>query len=64
MVQLEDTFLIVGGTPCYYNEIGCERETIIEFDPVNLDWIVREERLSQGRWLSFATAVPRDFLCA
>ena len=54
--QLQDTFLVIGGTN------GDGLDTIYEFDHINYDWILRPERLSQQKYGVGAIALPNDFV--
>ena len=59
-VQLRDTFLIVGGIERFG---GVYYDTILEFDPVSLDWVVRSETLSIPRERQFMIDVDVERFC-
>ena len=71
IVQLGDTFLVVGGETGKANWV--ERldraksehylDTIYEYDWRNQDWILRPERLSKGRAEAAVLQVDRDVVC-
>ena len=62
VVPFGDTFLIVGGD----TQMGNERytEEILQFDPDSESWIVRDERMTIGRYLHFTVWVDAsDYNC-
>ena len=38
-------------------------DTVLEFDVVNMDWVVRPERLNVARSSAFVTAVDAELYC-
>ena len=54
----EGSFLLIGGTD---NEAFFD--TIIEFDPMNVGWIVREEKMTWTRNRVFAVEVDSGDFC-
>ena len=58
VVTFEDSFMIVGGSGGSGNY-----ETVLQFDPVNMDWIVRDQTLQLGRSFSFAIDVEKELFC-
>ena len=63
VVPYEDSFLIVGGD----QQLGTERYTdeILQFIPDTESWLLRDERLSIGRYEHYAALVDgSDFNCA
>ena len=52
--QLQDTFLVVGGT----DEDGNHLDTIYEFDHVTYDWLLRSQRLPAPLRFPGVVAVP------
>ena len=59
-VPFGDTFLIVGG-----DNYDTASDQILQFDPDTESWIVREERLEQGRSAHFAMWVNKaDYECS
>ena len=59
VVQLGKTFLVVGGYSEYRDDDG-HLWSILEFDPVNLQWIRRQERLTYGVNSHYATLVREE----
>ena len=61
VLQTETSFLIVGG----YDGSGSAgyMDTVLEFDPVNMAWIEREETLGLGRRAFFVAEVDRERFC-
>ena len=55
-VQLEDTFLVVGGFDSNL------MQSVFEFDPRTLSWMKREERLKFPRKYHSVIQIPRDLL--
>ena len=60
VIQSETSFLIVGG---YSSDSGEYVGTILEFDPIGMGWIPREETLEVGRGRHYAVAVNRELFC-
>ena len=59
-IQTQDSFLLVGGI----NKDTLEYlDTIIEFDPVNVSWIVRNETLATARDAFYMVEVDRERFC-
>ena len=57
VVQLENTFIVVGG------QKGSDREyqdTLLQFEPDSETWVVREERMRLARSSSYAALVGED----
>ena len=65
VVQLETTFLAVGGvdTEGFTGVDPVYADTVLEFDVVNMDWVVRPERLNVARSSAFVTAVDAELYC-
>ena len=59
LVETEDSFLVIGGTgePSY-------QDTVFEFDPIGMTWILREETLSLQRTYPFASALDKSRVCS
>ena len=60
VVPTERSFLILGGSN--YNS-GDYFDTILEFDPLNMEWIVRDETLSAEGNSVYAITVDRERFC-
>ena len=60
VVPTERSFLILGGRN--YNT-GDYFDTILEFDPLNMEWIVRDETLSAEGNSVYAITVDRERFC-
>ena len=56
-VPFGDTFLIVGGS-----DGTSDYKTILEFDPVDMDWISRTEVLQDARNGAFAVTTSADYI--
>ena len=61
VVQMADTFLVVGGSG---NSGVSYSDKIFEFDPVNLAWIEKEQRLNIGRDRHYVAKVEKSRYCA
>ena len=59
VVQMQDFFQILGG----YNGTDYT-DMIIEFDPLSMSWIEKEQKLSHGKHLFFATGVDKSKFCS
>ena len=60
-VQLEDTFVLVGGLTKDHAGLTVTSDAVLEFDNVNGSWVVREERLSRPRADHYAVLVEEQF---
>ena len=56
-VPLGDRFLLVGG-----ETYGFFLNTIYEFDPLEMDWILRTEELQEARYAPFAAIASANYL--
>ena len=61
VIPTENSFLIVGGSP---DEPFDFLDTVLEFDPATMGWIVREEaQMGVARYLHFAVEVDEKKFC-
>ena len=59
VVPTETSFMIVGEIV-----FSDAREQILEFHPVNMDWILREETMEVGIYGQFIIGVDREKFCS
>ena len=53
-----DTFLVIGG----YNDDHEYLTTLLELDPDSMEWLVRPERLAEGREGAVGIMVDAEYL--